>query len=152
MLGSALLLKCCFTYFLLSQTSLVERGICDFARLSKQSVALGRNLFVTRASNKGGVAISIPLTIPAWVLRPGGTNPDSVGQDSLFVDPVALLAQRNGCQVVQSREVFLKTSLTFSTCHLAADLHGEYSFFSSLSDNLKAVVGVFVTFCRRVTA
>ncbi|RYG42018.1 hypothetical protein EON68_02385, partial [archaeon] len=43
---------------------LVTSGMCKLSKAVRGSVPLGMNLFVTRASNKGAVAISIPLRLP----------------------------------------------------------------------------------------
>jgi len=43
---------------------LVMAGICDCSRVVRKSVAMGVNLVVTRATNKGAVLISLPLRLP----------------------------------------------------------------------------------------
>ena len=43
---------------------MVTRGICRLSKAVRGSVALGRNLYLTRAANKGAVAISLPIRLP----------------------------------------------------------------------------------------
>jgi hypothetical protein len=43
---------------------LVSRGICRLSRTGRGKVALGRNLYLTRAENKGGLAVALPIRLP----------------------------------------------------------------------------------------
>ena len=43
---------------------LVMAGIADCSRVVRKSVAMGVNLVVTRATNKGAVLISLPMRLP----------------------------------------------------------------------------------------
>lgn len=43
---------------------MVSRGVCKLSKAVRASVALGRNLYLTRAANKGAVAISLPIRLP----------------------------------------------------------------------------------------
>lgn len=54
---------------------LVMAGICDCARVVRKSVAMGVNLVVTRATNKGAVLISLPMRLPQ---KDGSLGPEVV--------------------------------------------------------------------------
>jgi hypothetical protein len=43
---------------------LVSRGVCRLSRTGRGKVALGRNLYLTRAENKGGLAVALPIRLP----------------------------------------------------------------------------------------
>lgn len=84
-------------------------------------VALGKNLLVTRAANKGAVAISLPLTLPsADRAAPGrGSNGRQGTVVKTNVDSaVHAMASGPGAAALH------RSALTFVTCHLASDLGG----------------------------
>jgi hypothetical protein len=43
---------------------MVASGVCKLSRAVRGAVALGRNLVVTRAANKGAVAVALPIRLP----------------------------------------------------------------------------------------
>jgi hypothetical protein len=43
---------------------MVESGVCKVSKATRGAVALGRNLVVTRASNKGACGIALPIRLP----------------------------------------------------------------------------------------
>lgn len=45
---------------------LIQSGLVPMAEIATKNVALGKNLVVTRASNKGGVRVRCPLDLTAW--------------------------------------------------------------------------------------
>ena len=49
--------------FYLIRIDLIQCGLIPTASLSTKTIALGKNLVVTRASNKGGVRVRCPLDL-----------------------------------------------------------------------------------------
>ena len=55
-----------FYHQLFIRIDLLQSGFISFPSISTQTVALGANLVITRAGNKGGVCVRCPIDLTAW--------------------------------------------------------------------------------------
>lgn len=58
---------------------LIQSGLIPFSQITSKSLALGANLVITRAGNKGGVSIRCPLNVQSWnASLPANTHIDFI--------------------------------------------------------------------------